>query len=211
MIVERAQTPRGELALRRVGEHFEIISNGVFLTDTRDGRSEQLLATAALAAHHAPQHVLVGGLGVGFTVAAALAEERVASVTVVEVEPAIVEWHRSLLAPFSAGALDDPRVVVQVTDLIDYLESIDEAYDVICLDVDNGPDWTVTERNTLLYSAAGTSLLRGRLRPGGVLATWSAHFVPAYVAVLRAQFDNVDIHEVPVERGAPDVVYVARR
>src|SRR5262249_21401732 len=90
MIVARAQTPRGELALRRDGAHFEIISNGVFLMDTRDGRSERLLATVALDVHPAPRRVLVGGLGVGFTLGAVLADPRVAAVTVVEVEPVIV-------------------------------------------------------------------------------------------------------------------------
>ena len=100
MILERVQTPRGELALRQVGEHFEIVSNGVFLMDSRDGRSERLLATAALAAHAAPRHVLIGGLGVGFTLATALADARISSVTVVEVEPTIVR-----LATFDAGRI----------------------------------------------------------------------------------------------------------
>jgi spermidine synthase len=210
VIVERRQTPRGELVLRQVGEHFELVSNGVFLMDTRDGRSERLLATAALAACPAPAHVLVGGLGVGFTLGAVLADPRVAAVTVVEVEPAIVEWHRSSLARFSARALDDPRVRVLVTDLLDHLMSADELYDVICLDIDNGPDWTVTDANARLYSAAGTALLRRRLASGGVLATWSARPVLGYEEMLREQFDAADVYEVPVERGAPDVVYVAR-
>lgn len=209
VIVERVQTPRGELALRQVGEHYEIVSNGVFLMDTRDGRSERLLATAALAAHEAPGHVLVGGLGVGFTLATTLADARVSSVTVVEVEPAIVGWQRSVLAGFSARALDDPRVSVLVTDLVQHLVSTETAYDVTCIDVDNGPDWTVFDGNGRLYSAAGTSLLRARLRPGGVLAVWSSRAVPAYEDLLRSSFAELVVHEVPSERGRPDVVYVA--
>ena len=209
MILERVQTARGELALRQVGEHFEVVSNGVFLMDTRDGHSERLLATAALAAHEAPRHVLIGGLGVGFTLAAALADARVSSVTVVEVEPTIVGWQRSMLAGFSARALDDPRVSVLVTDLVDHLASTETAYDVICLDVDNGPDWTVFNGNRRLYSAAGTSLLRGRVRSGGVLAIWSSRAVPKYEDLLRSQFGALVIHEVPTDHGEPDVVYVA--
>jgi spermidine synthase len=209
MILERVQTPRGELALRQVGEHFEIISNGVFLMDTRDGNSERHLATAALAAHAAPRHVLIGGLGVGFTLAAALADARVSSVTVVEVEPTIVGWQRSMLAGFSARALDDPRVSVVVTDLVHHLASTETAYDVICLDVDNGPHWTVINGNARLYNAAGTSLLRRRLRSRGVLAIWSSRPVPKYEDLLRSQFGELVIHEVPTDHGEPDVVYVA--
>lgn len=195
--------------LRRVGEDFEIVSNGVFLMDTRDGRSERLLATAALAAHAAPSHVLIGGLGVGFTLATALADARVSSVTVVEVEPTIVGWQRSMLAGFSARTLDDPRVAVLVTDLLHHLASTEAAYDVICVDIDNGPDWMVFDGNGQLYNAAGTSLLRARLGPGGVLAVWSSRAVPKYEDRLRSQFGELVVYEVPTERGQPDVVYVA--
>lgn len=203
------QTARGELALRRDGAHFEIISNGVFLMDTRDGRSERLLATAALDLHPAPRRVLVGGLGVGFTLGAVLADPRVAAATVVEVEPAIVGWQHSTLAAFSGRALNDPRVDVVVADLADHLASSHANYDVICLDVDNGPDWTVTETNDRLYSAAGTSLLLERLDPAGVLAVWSSREVPEYEEALRARFAHVAVHLTPREERHPDVVYVA--
>ena len=209
MIVARAQTPRGELALRRDGAHFEIISNGVFLMDTRGGRSERLLATAALDVHPAPRRVLVGGLGVGFTLGAVLADPRVAAVTVVEVEPVIVGWQHATLAAFSGRALDDPRVDVVVADLADYLASSDASYDVICLDVDNGPDWTVTEGNDWLYTPAGTSLLLERLRPASVLAVWSSREVPEYEDALRARFAHVAVHLTPRDGRCPDVVYVA--
>jgi spermidine synthase len=209
MIVERVPSPRGELTLRQVGGHFEIVSNGVFLMDTRDGRSERLLATAALGAHDAPARVLVGGLGVGFTLAAVLADDRVRSVTVVEIEPAIVAWQRGVLADCSGHGLDDPRVDVVVADLVEHLAATDTRYDVVCLDVDNGPDWTVSDGNARLYDTAGTSLLRARLHPRGVLAVWGAQAVPEYEQLLRARFGGVVVHEVPVARGAPDVVYVA--
>jgi spermidine synthase len=211
VIRERVETPRGELVLRQIGEHFEIVSNGVFLMDTRDGRSERLLARAALDAQEAPRRVLVGGLGVGFTLATVLADDRVRSVTVVEVEPAVVAWQRSALARFSGRALDDGRVRVVVDDLVSHLRSTDASWDVICLDVDNGPDWTVGDSNSRLYDAAGTASLGARLSAAGVLAVWSSRPVPAYERVLRAQFQRVAVHRVPVERGEPDVVYVARR
>jgi spermidine synthase len=210
VIVERVRTPRGELVLRQVDEHFEVISNGVFLMDTRDGRSERLLATAALAAHDAPLSVLVGGLGVGFTLGAVCADQRVQHVDVVEIEPCIVEWQRSMLGRFSGHALDDLRVRVHVSDLVDYLESDGPAYDVICLDIDNGPDWTVTDDNSRLYGEAGVRLIVKRLAPGAGLSVWAARPVPAYEELLRRTFAHVAVEEVRVGRGEPDVVYLAR-
>ena len=195
--------------LRRVGEDFEIVSNGVFLMDTRDGRSERLLATAALAAHAAPSHVLIGGLGVGFTLATALADARVSSVAVVEVEPTIVGWNVRCWPDSPRGPLMTRESAVLVTDLVHHLASTGAAYDVICVDIDNGPDWMVFDGNGQLYNAAGTSLLRARLGPGGVLAVWSSRAVPKYEDRLRSQFGELVVYEVPTERGQPDVVYVA--
>ena len=209
-VLEQVVTPRGELVLRRAGADFEVISNGVFLMDTRDGRSERLLARAALDAHPGPARVLVGGLGVGFTLAELLLDDRIEAVTVVEIEPALLQWHRGHLAPFSAGGLDDPRVRVEVGDVLAFLRADDTTYDVICLDVDNGPDWTVTDANRALYDDNGTTLLTSRLRTPGVLTVWSARAVPAYEARLRRHRAAVDVLTVTVDRGDPDVVYVVQ-
>jgi len=92
-VIARVGTPRGELVLRRAGDGVELISNGTVLMDTCDGRSERLLVEAALGRHDAPQDVLPGGLGVGFSLLAALSDTRVRHVTVAEIEPALVEWH----------------------------------------------------------------------------------------------------------------------
>lgn len=207
----RISTPRGELVLRRVGHHFEIISNGVFLMDTRDGRSERLLVEAALRRHGEPRRLLIGGLGVGFSLLAALSDPRVAAVTVVEIEPTLLEWHATFLAQCTQGAIGDPRVSVVLGDVAEHLAASSEGFDVVCLDVDNGPDWTVTTRNDELYDDAGVRLTAGALAPGGVMSVWSAHAVPAYEQRLRRHLDDVVMHDVPVERGTPDVVYVARR
>lgn len=196
--------------LRRDGDDFEVVSNGVFLMDTRDGRSERLLVTAALNVADRVERVLVGGLGVGFSLAAAVADDRVQSVVVVEVEQRIVDWHATHLRAFSAGALDDPRVEVVVDDLRHHLGGASAAYDVVCLDVDNGPTWTVTDANAGLYDDAGTQLLLQSVRPGGVLSVWSAQAEPAYGQRLREHGCDVTVHAVAVERGEPDVVYVAR-
>lgn len=209
VVVERARTPRGELVLRRDGEHYEVISNGTFLMDTRDGRSERRLVSVALEQHPAPAAVLIGGLGVGFSLVESLTDDRVGRIDVVEIEPDLVDWHRSHLATYSGGALDVARVRLIVGDLADLLRSTTARYNVICLDVDNGPGWTVTTGNAALYNDEGTSLIASRLQPDGILSVWSAARTPAYEQILDRHFTFVDRHEIMVARGEPDVVMVA--
>lgn len=196
--------------LRRAGEHFEVISNGVFLMDTRDGRSEQLLVDAALEAADDAHSLLVGGLGVGFSLCAAVDHPALDRIDVVEIEDAVVGWHRSHLAELTGTALSDPRVSVVVADLAEHVAAHSTTYDVICVDVDNGPTWTVTPANEALYGDDGTRHLLAALRPGGALAVWSAMPVPAYERLLRDHGCAVAVHTVDVQRGDPDVVYIAR-
>ncbi|SDQ35382.1 Spermine/spermidine synthase [Thermostaphylospora chromogena] len=209
-VIDRRAGANGELLLRRAGDHLEIISNGVFLMDTRNGESERLLARAALDATGRPARMLIGGLGVGFTLAEAVRHPHARTVVVAEKEPAVVGWHATHLRPYSAGALDDPRVRVICADVLDLLRDPGERYDTVCLDTDNGPDWTVTETNASLYTDEGLKLLAERLSPGGVAAFWSAHASPAFQARLRAHFPETWSFDVPVPRGVPDVVYLAR-
>lgn len=212
VVVARADGAGGELVLRRAGAHYEIISNGVFLMDTRNGESERLLVRAAAAGLDGPVRVLIGGLGVGFSLTEALTLPGVAHVTVAEREPAVIAWHRTVLRPWSRGALDDPRVTVLRADLLDVLKRPDgERFDALCLDVDNGPGWTVTPGNARLYAAPGLDLLAARLTRRGTLAVWSAGAAPAFAELLRGRFADVEARPVPVPRGEPDVVYLARR
>jgi spermidine synthase len=216
--VERREGPYGEVALRRRGERFEIIANGCFLMDTSDGRSERLLVRAARDAlpGRTGMSVLIGGLGVGFSLAEAAAEPRWGRIAVVERESAVVDWHRfGPLAPFSEHALDDPRVEVIEADLVAYVQAYAQggeatAYDALCLDIDNGPDWTVTDGNVGLYGPQGLAACRERLTPGGVLAVWSARPSAAFEKALEsAGFTQVRTIEIPVIRGVPDVVHLA--
>ncbi|MFI1353696.1 spermidine synthase [Streptomyces sp. NPDC020898] len=218
-VLDRQQGPYGEVVLRRHGELLQIIANGCFLMDTSDGRSERLLIDVALDAlgadTHAPQapHVLIGGLGVGFSLAHAVADARWGRVTVVEREPAVIGWHRDgPLAPFSSHALADPRTEIVAADLVRYVNETCATFDALCLDIDNGPGWTVTEDNGSLYSQAGLASCARVLRPGGVLAVWSAQPSPEFEGTLRnAGFQGVRTEEVPVARGVPDVVHLAVR
>ncbi|MCQ0023719.1 spermidine synthase [Streptomyces somaliensis DSM 40738] len=217
--LDRREGPYGEVVLRRRGEHFEIIANGTFLMDTSDGRSERLLVDAALRAlgggRSTRPSVLIGGLGVGFSLAHAAADPAWGRITVVERERAVIDWHREgPLAPFSARALADPRTLLVHADLVAHLRDPEgtDTYDALCLDIDNGPQWTVTEDNGGLYSPSGLAACARRLGPGGVLAVWSARPSAGFEESLRnAGFGRVRTEEVPVARGVPDVVHLGVR
>ena len=214
-VLDRREGPYGEVVLRRHGGLLQIIANGCFLMDTSDGRSERLLVDAALTAldgRPAP-HVLIGGLGVGFSLAHAAADPHWGRITVVERERAVIDWH--LDGPFadvSRPALADPRTAIVEADLVDYVNETSDTFDALCLDIDNGPDWTVTEGNDGLYSPAGLASCARVLRPGGVLAVWSAQPSPNFEGTLgNAGFQQVRTEEIQVARGVPDVVHLAVR
>jgi spermidine synthase len=214
-VIDRREGPYGEVVLRRHGELLQIIANGCFLMDTSDGRSERLLVDAALDAltGRLQPGVLIGGLGVGFSLTHAAADPRWGPITVVEREPSVIEWHRAgPLAEVSAQALADPRTRIVEADLIEYLNETSATFDALCLDIDNGPGWTVSEANENLYSPAGLANCARVLRPGGVLAVWSARPSTEFEETLgNAGFQQVRTEEIPVARGVPDVVHLAVR
>jgi spermidine synthase len=209
-VLDRLTGVCGELVLRRAGADFEIIANGVFLMDTRGGASERLMVDAVADRMPAGGRLLVGGLGVGFSLRTALDHPRVGEVVVVERERAVIDWNRGPLRSWHGDALADPRVRCVEADLLSWLPSSGELFDGICLDIDNGPDWTVTDGNAALYDNSGLGMVARTLSPGGVLAVWSAGASPAFAARLAARFGAVETLSVPVSRGEPDVVFLAR-
>jgi|SRR5699024_2167552 len=210
-VLQRVRGECGELVLRRNESAFEIIADGMFLMDTRNGESERLMVTAAAECVPRRPRVLIGGLGVGYALRAALDEADAESIVVVEREPAVVEWNRTgPLSTVHGDALAAERVAVVTADLRTWLRENDTRFDVLCLDVDNGPEWTVTEGNNALYEPAGLDLLTERLAPAGVLAVWSAGDSEWFDSALRERFGEVRVRRVPVQRGEPDVVWLAR-
>lgn len=207
-VIARADGACGELVLRRAGGHHEIIADGMFLMDTRAGDSERLLVDAAADRMPDGATLVVGGLGVGFSLAAALAHPRVGSVVVVEREPAVIAWNHGPLG--NADLLADSRAHCVEADLVTWLSTPDVSYAALCLDIDNGPDWTLDEGNAGVYTAAGLDRIAEALPPDGVLAVWSANASPAFAARLRSRFTDVEELPVPVPRGEPDMVYLAR-
>jgi len=174
VVLERAVVPGGELVLARRGEEYSIRVGGVELMNSRDHSSEDELGkqTAGRLSVAAPR-MMIGGLGFGFTLRAALdALPATAKVDVVEIVPALVQWNRTLLAPLAGSPLADPRVTVIEADVAAVIKDA-KNYDAIVLDVDNGPD-AVYDGNAGLYKRRGLEAARRALAPGGVLAVWSA-------------------------------------
>jgi spermidine synthase len=194
----------GEMRLYQRGSEFSIRVAGYELMNSRVYGSEDALASLVCARldDRRAARVLIGGLGMGFTLASMLRELGDASdVIVAELVPEVVGWHRGPLAPVSRGALDDRRVTVRASDVATLIREARGAYDAIVLDVDNGPRGLTAKANDWLYGARGLAAIRTALRPRGILAVWSAG--PDAAFTRRLQQAGFDAEEVPVRgRGA---------
>ena len=202
-----AETPRGELVLRRRGEALEFISNGTFLMDTSNGESERAMATLALTGRAGGAHVLVAGLGFGFTLATTLTFD-VAEVVLVELEADVVGWNEQWW-PLGRDALRDERVNLVIDDFASFIERTDRSFDAVLVDIDNGPDWTVAPPNDVVYDDLLGQLRRIVRQPDGRLCVWSAAASETFEHRLGRHFPRVTTHAVAVPRGEPDVVFLA--
>ena len=178
----RATLAGDEILLRQRGATYEIRFNGVELMSNVHNRSEQLLAERTLYALAMPApRVLIGGLGMGFTLRAALdALGPKARITVCELVPEIVDWNRGALAHLAGGPLNDPRVEVCTGDVMEVVKARPGLYDAVLMDTDNGPDIAVREENAVIYEDPGLRHVYRALCPGGVAAFWSATQSPAF-------------------------------
>lgn len=192
----------GELRLMRRGTEYSIMIGGTELMNSRLSGSEEALATLA-AERIGPRtgaRVLIGGLGMGFTLRAALASvAQDARVTVAELVPGVVEWARGPMADVFGEILSDPRVAIAVEDVAETIGRARGAYDAILLDVDNGPDGLTRSGNDRLYGPAGLAAALQALTPGGILGIWSQGPDPAFTTRLgRAGFE---VEEMRVKAG----------
>lgn len=195
VVVARALSERGEVVLRRRRDpaapegapaELELRVNGVFVMDTLETTSEVALARAALQQVQDPSVVLVGGLGLGFTVHEVLSDHRVRHVVVAEIEDALVRWFRDGTIPHGGHYLADQRVTVSIGDVRQVVaEASPASFDLVLLDVDNGPDFLVHPGNAALYERDGLAAARAALRAGGLLVVWSSHVAPALRAALE--------------------------
>ncbi len=212
-LIDTARIPGdgGELRLYQRGEEFSIkLAGAGELMSSRVHGSEDALAErtcARLRAGETPR-LLIGGLGMGFTLAATLrcVGER-AQVVVAELIPAVVAWNRGPLGPLAGHPLDDPRVSVREGDVARILKAEPGGYDAILLDVDNGPEGLTRKDNDWLYGMDGLNAAYAALRPGGVLAVWSAGPEPAFSQRLRKV--GFDVEEIRLRaRGSKGARYV---
>ena len=207
--------PGTELRLKRRGAEFSIMLGTNELMNSRMGGSEEALARLALArlGDRPEPAVLLGGLGMGCTLRAALAELGPAGVTVAELVPAVVAWAHGPMAEVFQGCLDDPRVRVEETDVCLLIRAAESAWDAILLDVDNGPEGLSRRSNDALYDAAGLAAAFRALRPGGVLSVWSSGPDAGFTRRLRRAGFEVTEEKVRAsgKRGARHVVWVATK
>ena len=211
-----ARIPGGEeLRLFRRGGDFMIVLDRNELMSSRMSGSEEALATMTCErlGHRKAPEMLIGGYGMGFTLRAALAVlPAEATVTLVELVPEIIAWARGPMAEVAAGCLDDPRVRLVRGDVAAVIASSPGTFDAILLDVDNGPDGLVREANDQLYSKQGLRTAGAALRPGGVLAVWSAGRDDAFVRRLKAAgfaVDEVAVRARANGKGAKHVIWFA--
>jgi spermidine synthase len=217
-LIDSAKLPgQGELRLKRRGREFSIMLGSIELMNSRLSGSEEALATLTCARlRDAPQsRILIGGLGMGFTLRAALEVlGPEARVELAELVPEVVAWAKGPMAEVFAGCLDDPRVTVTVADVGAVIAAAPARYDAILLDVDNGPEGLTLPANDGLYSEAGLDAARHALRPGGVLAVWSQGPDRRFTQRLRQAGFSVEEKMVRAHKGrsgARHVIWLAVR
>ena len=221
--VARTRSPRGEVVLRARhdpeapdGPHvLELRVNGVFVMDTLETSTEKELARVALAQVEQPRRVVVGGLGLGFTAHEVLGDHRVEHLVVVEIEDALVGWMRDGTVPHGPGFLADDRLSVVTADIrVAFAEAAPDTYDLVLLDVDNGPGFLVYDDNAEVYGDEFLRTVRAALRAGGAAVVWSADRSAELAATLERVFGAVEelAYDVTLQgREERYWLYLARR
>ena len=214
----RTRTPDGdELTLYGAGDVYVIRCNGWELMSSRAPRSEQALARVGCGGGFSSERptILVGGLGMGYTLRATLdLAPAAARIVVAELVPEVVEWNHGFLGALSGHPLSDPRVELYQGDVAHLIARAEATFDVVLCDVDNGPEAVIYQQNNFLYSARGLARMRHTLAPHGTLAVWSADRSPDFETGLHeAGFDwrAVEIAVGAAGSKVAHTIYVARR
>jgi spermidine synthase len=215
-VIDRALLPDGtRLALTRRGDEWEITADGYVLMSSRMHGSEESLAQLALDAAPRARSMLIGGLGLGYSLRAALDRlPRSGRVVVAELSAAVLEWNRTHVAGLAGRPLDDARVRVEIGDVRDAIRRARGEWDAILLDVDNGPAAIAQSSNAGLYDAEGIAACQRALRAGGALAVWSTSPDEGYLRRLRRAGFTTTAHRVRARIGGggrKHVVFVGVR
>jgi spermidine synthase len=217
--IDTTRVPGAEVELRlmRRGDEFSMMLGQNELMSSRLSGSEEALATLACRRIEAVKRprLLIGGLGMGFTLRAALAVLGAeARIVVAELVPAVIAWARGPMAGLFGDSLDDPRASIRSADVVEVIQSQPSAFDAILLDVDNGPEALIRKANDALYNPKGLKAIRRALRPGGVLAVWSSGPNGSFSRRLRdAGFDvnEVGVRATTKRSGAHHVIWFATK
>ena len=176
--------------------------------DSEDASTERRLASESLARVRIPEVVVIGGLGLGFTLMEVVASPKPRTIQVVEIEGLLVDWASQGLMPHARAALRDPRVQVHVADLRTYMESLTpRSVDLILIDVDNGPDFLVHESNASLYQSPFLETSRLALRSGGLLTVWSSSRSARLQGALTEVFGQCDEAAFDIARAGRQLEY----
>ena len=206
-----------ELRLMRRGAEFSMMLGQNELMNSRLSGSEEALATLACRRIDGVKgpHLLIGGLGMGFTLRAALAVlDAQARITVAELVPAVIVWARGPMADIFGDSLTDPRADIREADVVEMIKASPSAFDAILLDVDNGPEALIRKANDALYDLKGLQSIRRSLRPGGILAVWSSGPNTAFSKRLGAadfEVNEVGLRATTKRSGAHHVIWFATK
>jgi spermidine synthase len=217
--IDKTQVPGAEVELRlmRRGSEFSMKLGQNELMNSRLSGSEEALATLSCKRIEGVRrpHLLIGGLGMGFTMRAALAVLGAqARITVAELVPAVITWARGPMAELFGDSLNDPRVSIREGDVAEMIRSQASVFDAVLLDVDNGPEALIRKANDALYDATGLNAIRHSLRPGGVLAVWSSGTNAAFTKRLRSadfEVNEVGVRATTKRSGAHHVIWFATK
>ncbi|WP_417434796.1 spermidine synthase [Hoeflea sp.] len=207
----------GELKLMQRGSEFSIMLGSNELMNSRLSGSEEALANLAAEKldGRKAQRMLIGGLGMGFTLRAALRRlDAEARITVAELVPEVIAWAKGPMADVFDGCLENPCVSLHTGDVGELIRGSVSAWDSILLDVDNGPDGLTRQGNDALYSAQGLASAHRALKPGGVFSVWSSAPDPAFTRRLKQA--GFQVAEVPTrastkKRGARHMIWLAAK
>jgi spermidine synthase len=210
--IDSARLADGDvMTLRRDGEAFEIRVGLYELMSSRNPVSERAMAALVTAQlGWAARTALIGGLGMGYTVRALLDAAPDAHITVAELIPKVVEWNRGPLADLAGRPLFDPRVTVFAGDVAEALRTRPAEFDVVLMDVDNGPEAVMFDSNRPLYGASGLALALTALVPGGVACFWAADPSPGFEITLENAAVASERHDIAVEGRIAHTLYLVR-
>ena len=219
LLIDSAVVPGAEVELRlkRRGDEFSMMLGDNELMNSRLSGSEEALATLTCRRIESVKrpNILIGGLGMGFTLRAALAVlGPEARIIVAELVPSVIAWARGPMAQLFGGSLSDPRASIREADAVDVIRSHDSAFDAILLDVDNGPEALIRTANNSLYDLKGLKTIYRALRSKGVLAVWSSGPNPAFskrLGDVGFEVNEVNVRATAKRKGAHHLIWFATK